>query len=61
MIRKVLAASSDPMKLSALAQAVLDAGYKTASSRFGVIVGQRLSEMKDVKRAGRGVYTLRKK
>jgi hypothetical protein len=60
MIRKALASSSEPMKLADLAQAVLDAGYQTSSSRFGVIVGQRLSEMKDVKKAGRGLYTVRK-
>jgi hypothetical protein len=60
MIRKALASSSEPMKLADLAQAVLDAGYQTSSSRFGVIVGQRLSEMKDVKKAGRGLYTIRK-
>ncbi len=59
MIRKVLGGASEPMKLADLAQALLDGGYKTSSPRFGVIVGQRLSEMKDVKRAGRGLYTVR--
>jgi len=60
MIRKVLGASgSEPMKLADVAAKVLEAGYQTGSSRFGVIVGQRLSEMKDVKKAGRGMYTLK--
>ena len=58
-IRKALASSSKPMKLADVAKKVLADGYKTTSSRFGVIVGQRLSEMKDVKKAGRGLYTLR--
>jgi hypothetical protein len=58
-IRKALASSSGPMKLADVAKKVLAAGYKTTSSRFAVIVGQRLSEMKDVKKAGRGMYALR--
>lgn len=59
MIRNVLGASSEPMKLAAIADKVLEAGYQTASTRFAVIVGQRLSEMDDVKKAGRGLYTLK--
>lgn len=58
-IRKVLAAARAPMKLAEIAKRVLSAGYKTTSSRFAVIVGQRLSEMKEVKKAGRGMYALR--
>jgi len=59
VIRKTLGGSNEPMKLGDLAQAILDSGYKTGSSRFAVIVGQRLSEMKEVKKAGRGMYSLR--
>ena len=60
MIRKVLGAGGgEPMKLADVAAKVLEAGYQTGSSRFGVIVGQRLSEMTDVKKAGRGMYTLK--
>jgi hypothetical protein len=58
-IRKVLAAGRAPMKLAEIAKKVLAAGYRTTSSRFAVIVGQRLSEMKEVKKAGRGMYSLR--
>jgi hypothetical protein len=58
-ILKALAASSGPMKLADVAKAVVKLGYKTTSSRFGVIVGQRLSEMKGVKKAGRGLYQLK--
>ena len=59
MIRKTLGSSSEPMKLADLSKAILSSGYKTGSSRFAVIVGQRLSEMKDVKKAGRGLYTMK--
>jgi hypothetical protein len=59
MIRKVLGEASEPMKLAAIAEKVLAAGYETSSTRFAVIVGQRLSEMKDVKKAGRGLYTMK--
>jgi len=58
-IRNALASSNEPMKLADIAKKVLTAGYKTTSSRFAVIVGQRLSEMKDVEKAGRGMYTMR--
>ena len=58
-IRGALAKSSEPMKLAELADKVLSGGYKSKSSHFGVIVGQRLTEMKDVKKAGRGLYRLR--
>jgi hypothetical protein len=60
MIRKVLGAGGgEPMKLADVAEKVLAEGYQTGSSRFGVIVGQRLSEMNDVKKAGRGMYVLK--
>lgn len=58
-IRKVLVAARAPMKLAEIAKRVLASGYRTTSSRFAVIVGQRLSEMKGVKKAGRGMYALR--
>jgi hypothetical protein len=59
MIRQALAGASEPMKLADLAAKVLKAGYQTSSKKFGVIVGQRLSEMKDVKKAGRGLYIMK--
>ena len=59
MIRNVLAEAKEPVKLAAIADRVLAAGYQTGSTRFGVIVGQRLSEMKDVKKAGRGLYAMK--
>jgi hypothetical protein len=58
-IRKVLVAARAPMKLAEIAKRVLASGYRTTSSRFAVIVGQRLSEMKGVRKAGRGMYALR--
>lgn len=61
MIRTALGGSSEPMKLTDVAAKVLELGYQTSSGRFAVIVGQRLSEMKDVKRAGRGLYEFRGK
>lgn len=60
VIRTVLGAATEPMKLADIAAKVLDAGYQTSSSRFAVIVGQRLSEMDDVKKAGRGLYVVKK-
>ena len=59
VIRTVLGASKEPMKLAEVTANVLKAGYQTGSARFGVIVGQRLSEMSDVKKAGRGLYVLK--
>jgi hypothetical protein len=59
MIAKVLKDSKEPVKLAEIAKRVLAAGYETSSGRFGVIVGQRLSEMKGVKKAGRGLYSLK--
>ena len=59
LIRKVLAASKKPMKLREIADGVVAAGYPTSSSRFSVIVGQRLAEMKGVAKAGHGVYKLK--
>jgi hypothetical protein len=58
-IRTVLKSSSEPMKLGDIADKVKSNGYKTASKNFGVILGLRLSEMADVKRVGRGVYTMK--
>jgi hypothetical protein len=58
-ILKALASTSGPMKLADLAKKVIGLGYKTSSSRFNVIVGQRVSEMKGVKKVGRGMYQLK--
>jgi hypothetical protein len=35
-----------------------DGGYQTVAKNFAVILGLRLSEMKDVRRVERGVYTM---
>jgi hypothetical protein len=58
-IRAVLKGSAEPMKLVDVAQKVKANGYKTRSKNFGVILGLRLSEMADVKRVERGVYSMR--
>ena len=58
-IRSVLKSSAEPMKLVDVAAKVKANGYATKSKNFGVILGLRLSEMADVKRVERGVYTMR--
>ncbi len=58
-IRAVLKGSAEPMKLVDIAQKVKSNGYKTKSKNFGVILGLRLTEMTDVKRVERGVYSMR--
>jgi len=50
---------SGPMKAADIAKKVVAGGYKTKSKVFHLIVGQRLSEMRDVKKAGRGMYAMR--
>jgi hypothetical protein len=47
------------MKLVDVAAKVKANGYKTKSKNFGVILGLRLSEMADVKRVERGVYSMK--
>lgn len=59
IIRKILSSASEPVKLKDLASQIKKAGYRTTSAKFGVIVGQRLSEMKDVKKPGRGLYAMK--
>jgi hypothetical protein len=58
-IRAVLKGSAAPMKIGDVAAKVKANGYKTKSKNFGVILGLRLSEMADVKRVERGVYSMR--
>jgi hypothetical protein len=58
-IRAVLKGSSEPMKLADIATAVKKNGYATKSKHFPMIVGMRLTEMADAKKAGRGLYTLK--
>jgi hypothetical protein len=58
-IRAVLQGSAEPMKLLDIAQKVKANGYNTKSKNFGVILGLRLSEMADVKRVERGVYSMK--
>ena len=57
-IRRVLSKTPGAMKLSDIKDAVLAEGYTTTSKTFGVIVGQRLAEMEDVSKAGRGLYRM---
>ena len=57
-IRAVLKSSTEPMKLVDVAAKVKAGGYPTKSKNFAVILGLRLSEMKDVRRVERGVYTM---
>jgi len=58
-IRDALKGASEPMKLADIADKVKSGGYKTKSANFTVILGQRLPEMKDVKKAGRGLYVMK--
>jgi len=58
-IRSALNGSSEPMKLADVAANVRKSGYKTKSGDFNVIIGNRLAEMRDVKKAGRGVYAMK--
>jgi len=58
-IRAALKSSKEPVKLSEIAVAVRKGGYRTKSANFGVILGQRIPEMKDVRRVERGVYAMR--
>ena len=58
-IRAVLKSSAEPMKLVDVAAKVKANGYPTKSKNFAVILGLRLSEMKDVKRVERGVYMMK--
>jgi hypothetical protein len=51
--------TSEPLKAADIAKKVLAGGYETKSKVFHLIVGQRLAEMKDVKKPGRGVYELK--
>ena len=57
-VREVLKGSKEPMKATDIAKNVLSGGYETKSKVFHLIVGQRLAEMKDVKKPGRGLYTI---
>jgi hypothetical protein len=56
-IRAVLKSSAEPMKLVDVVEKVKANGYKTKSKNFGVILGLRLSEVGDVKRVERDVYS----
>jgi len=58
-IRAVLKGSSEPMKLADIAAAVKKNGYSTKSKHFPMIVGIRLTEMANAKKAGRGLYTMK--
>jgi hypothetical protein len=58
-IRAVLKGSAERMKLVDIAEKVKANGYKTKSKTVGVILGLRLSEMADVRRVERGVYSIK--
>jgi len=58
-IRAALNGSGEPVKLADIAAKVKAGGYKTTSKHFPMIVGFRLKEMKDVKKAGRGLYAMK--
>jgi hypothetical protein len=58
-IRSVLGGASEPLRVADIAKKVLAAGYKTKSKVFHLIIGQRLAEMKDVKKPGRGLYAMK--
>ena len=57
-IRAAMKGASEPMKAADIAKKVLAGGYDTKSKVFHLIVGQRLAEMKDVKKPERGLYKL---
>jgi len=58
-IRSAMSGASEPMKAADIAKRVVSSGYKTKSKVFHLIVGQRLAEMKDVKKPERGLYVLK--
>jgi hypothetical protein len=58
-IRAALNGSAEPVKLADIAAKVKAGGYKTTSKHFPMIIGFRLKEMADVKKAGRGLYALK--
>jgi hypothetical protein len=58
-IRKALNGAGEPMGPTDIAAKVKAGGYKTKSKTFNVIVSQRLTEMKDVKKAGHGLYVMK--
>jgi len=58
-IRGALRTAGKPLQLAEIAAKVKASGYKTKSKNFSVILGLRVSEMKDVKRVERGVYALK--
>ncbi len=58
-IRAALGTSSEPMRIPVIEAKVLASGYETKSARFAAILGQRLVEMSDVVKPGRGLYALK--
>jgi hypothetical protein len=57
-IRVALNGAAEPMGPTDIAAKVRAGGYKTKSKTFNVIVAQRLTEMKDVKKPARGLYAI---
>jgi hypothetical protein len=57
-ILKVLKDAKGPLGIADIAAAAKASGYATTSANFSVVVGNMVPKLKEVKRAGRGVYTL---
>ncbi|MFO0616730.1 MAG: hypothetical protein U0414_29320 [Polyangiaceae bacterium] len=57
-ILKVLKDAKGPMGIADIAAAAKASGYATTSANFSVVVGNMVPKLKEVKRAGRGVYVL---
>ncbi len=59
-IRSVLERVLGPMRVGEIADAVVKSGYVSKSRNLGIIVANRLSQMKDVEKIERGLYQLRR-
>ena len=60
LVVDVLGAAGKEMTIPEITEAVLKTGYRSKSKDLGAVIGQRLSELKEVTRVRRGVYRLRK-
>ena len=57
---EVLAEKGGPMSVAEIEAAVLDKGFKSTSDNFAQVVRTTLSRAEEIKRVGRGRYTLKK-
>ena len=55
-VARVLKAAGAPMRLTAVADAVRAAGYKTGAKRFDKMVHKAINRLATAKRVGRGQY-----